>query len=119
MTHRPTTTGDPAPLSPECQLWRAVLEQMIKDAKAARPSPERGEARRWFIVSRADVALVLEFADIDPEAAREGLETLIASWDAADEASRLINMRRRRGRPRKAVSVSPAPRAKPRRKANA
>ena len=118
MAKSVTTTSTPAPRSPETNLWRAVLAQAIKDAKAPYPSPERSEARRWFIFSRADVALVLELADLNPEAMREGLNALIASWDNEDAASRLINMRRRRGRPRKAVSTSPAPCAKRRSKAN-
>ena len=118
---------------PETNLWRAVLAQAIKGAKIPYPSQERSEARRWFIFSTEDVALVgaglssrtedvalvLELADLDPEAMREGLATFMGTWDEEDEASRLINMRRRRGRPRKAVSTSPAPCAKRRSKANA
>ena len=86
MNMHMTTTGNAPPGSPETRLWRGVLEQMIRDAKAPYPSQERrSETRRWFTSSPVDVALVLELADLDPEAMREGLETLIASWDAADE----------------------------------
>jgi hypothetical protein len=113
-----TTTGTPASRSPEINLWRAVFLQMVKEAKLPHPSPERGEARRWFIFSQKDVALVLELADLDPEAMREGLATFMVTWDEEDEASLLLNIRRRRGRPRKAVSTSPAPCAKRRSKAN-
>ena len=119
MAKSVTTTSTPAPRSPEVNLWRAVFLQMVRDAKSPRPNPERGEARRWFIFSREGVPLVLELGDFDVEAVRESLNSLIAGWDTEDEASRLINMRRRRGRPRKAVSTWPPPCAKRRSKANA
>ena len=53
----------------------------------------------------------------DIEALREGLERMIASWDQIED--QLPSSRRKGGRPRKAVSVSPAPRSKQRRASNA
>jgi hypothetical protein len=37
------------------------------------PSAERGEARAWLATPSADLDLALEFARLDPAAAREAL----------------------------------------------
>ena len=103
--------------SGETKLWKAVFAQAAADAAIPYPCPARSEARRWFRFAQSDVALVLEFCGYDIEALREGLERMIASWDQIED--QLPSSRRKGGRPRKAVSVSPAPRSKQRRASNA
>ena len=117
LFQHPATTGNLTPRSPETELWKAVFVQAATDAAIPYPCPARSEARRWFRFAQEDVALVLEFCGYDIEALREGLEAMIASWDSIE--AQPPSSRRRGGRRRKAVSVSPAPRSKQRRASNA
>ena len=98
-------------------LARRLVAGRLVDAQIPYPCPDRSRGAPVVQVRQEDVALVPEFCGYDVEALREGLEQMIATWDQIEDQH--PSSRRKGGRPRKAVSVSPAPRSKQRRASNA
>jgi hypothetical protein len=81
MTKTLATTDDDIAQSPrELALWQEVLLRAIDDARSPYESPERREARKWFIEAGYDLDLVVDLAGFDRDAVHDALPTMIASW---------------------------------------
>ncbi len=75
--------------SGEVALWRAVIDQLLHDAISKSADPD--EAREYFWRSNPDLALICDFADLDPSALCKYAEDVIANGRRRRHQRRIVS----------------------------
>ena len=75
--------------SGEVALWRAVVDQLLHDATSGATDPDK--AREFFWRSNPDLALICDFADLDPSALCKYAEEVIVNGRRRRHQRRIVS----------------------------
>ncbi len=75
--------------SSERALWRAVIDQLLHDATSGSTDPD--EAREFFWRSNPDLALICDFADLEPSALCKYAQDVIANGRRRRHQRRIVS----------------------------
>ena len=75
--------------SGEVALWRAVIDQLLHDATCG--STDRDKAREFFWRSNPDLALICDFADLEPSTLCKYAQDVIANGRRRRHQRRIVS----------------------------